>query len=93
MKNIYRGVQRKMIVLKNIGSELFDEAYFVIKESGENPMSEKDMVSEACRIVSEKLVVGKKRKKGGRIIRDFLTFSLGASISFLVTYICCLLFA
>lgn len=49
-----RGCQKKIIYLKNTGSEAFDEAYFVLKDSvsGSAPC-ECDMVSEAKRILDE----------------------------------------
>ena len=64
MNNIYkvrsggmlRGCQRRIIVLKNTKSDIFEEAYFILSEraaSGEAPVSESDMILEANRIISE----------------------------------------
>jgi hypothetical protein len=50
-----RGYQRKIIHLKNTGSYLFDEAYFVLSRDGEDlHIGEDDMVKEASRIIDEK---------------------------------------
>lgn len=49
-----KGCQRKIIVLKNTGSNIFEEAYFVIRESaGRAHISEADMIAEANRIIKE----------------------------------------
>lgn len=54
---IYKGTQKKMIMLKNTGSKYFEEAYFIIREEGtpaaSEPFSENDMIKEANRIISE----------------------------------------
>lgn len=54
---IYKGTQKKMIMLKNTGSEYFEEAYFIIKDEGtrtsKGTCCENDMIKEANRIISE----------------------------------------
>lgn len=80
------GYERKIILLKNTGSEIFDEAYFILKEKqgGEPSLSESEMIREANRIVSENLISGYFRHGGqkggdrGERIRVFLLgFVLG----------------
>ncbi len=48
-----KGCQRKIIMLKETGSDIFEEAYFVLRSDAdvERSLSELDMVSEAQRIV------------------------------------------
>ncbi len=48
-----RAYQKKVIFLKNTGSDSFEEAYFVISEKGCEGKSSLDMVSEAKRIIKE----------------------------------------
>ncbi len=50
-----RGCQRRMIVLKNTGSNIFDEAYFLLNEKAAESytLTETDMIREANRIISE----------------------------------------
>ena len=49
-----RGCQKKIIYLKNSGSTLFEEAYFVIKNDSQyEEISECDMIEEANRIINE----------------------------------------
>ena len=50
-----RGCQKKMIYLKNTGSDVFDEAYFIVKDevSASEILSDRDMIKEAERILSE----------------------------------------
>ena len=46
-----RGYQRKVIFLKDTGSHLFDEAYFVVSRKGEDAgIGKGDMILEANRI-------------------------------------------
>ena len=83
-----RGYQKKVIFLKDTGSHLFDEAYFVVSRRGEEAnVEQSDMVFEANRIIKESLgdkdsrIMGKdKRLKLGFII----PFFIGALIAFSV---------
>jgi len=49
-----------MILLKNTGSDYFEEAYFIISDAADQrsgtPHSENDMIREANRIISETFV-------------------------------------
>lgn len=80
-----RGYQRKVIFMKNTGSSLFDEAYFVVSPSGEAAAKEQgDMVLEANRIISENLENSSlgARRESERRKKDFLVpFFLGVLIS------------
>ena len=53
-----KGAQRKMIVMKTAESNMFEEAYFVMRRGVD--CSESDMVSEANRIIEN---YGCKRKE------------------------------
>ena len=84
-----KGCSRRMIVLKDTGSDFFDEAYFVLK-SGKQMCSisgEKDFVAEARRIISNsgscELPSTKKAVKGKKtaFVGGFL---VGAVLSFIV---------
>ena len=71
-----RGYQKKVIFLKDTGSHLFEEAYFVVSRKGEEAnVEQSDMVFEANRIIKESLEnkesrikSQKKRNKLGFII-------------------------
>ena len=86
-----RGYQKKVIFLKDTGSHLFDEAYFVMSREGEDAAIEQsDMVFEANRIIKESL--GDKESRIGRErLREKRTFLIpflvGALISAAVTLI------
>ena len=65
-----RGYQKKVIFLKNTGSHLFDEAYFVVSREGdESAVCQSNMVSEANRIIRE--AIGEDAPKIGRDGRSF----------------------
>lgn len=55
---VYKGCQRRMIMIKNPGSDYFEEAYFILKENDKKiPLaSESDMIKEANRIVADNML-------------------------------------
>ena len=82
-----RGYQKKVIYMKNTGSDIFEEAYFVVKsDTPPSVGSHERMVDEANRIINEnfdrrksKFLIGVRGKIGA-----FLLGSLLSSIVFLV---------
>ncbi|MBR6513269.1 MAG: hypothetical protein IKT46_00405 [Clostridia bacterium] len=50
---IYKGCEKRMIMIKNTGSELFEEAYFILSTKKSSDVTSDDMIKEANRIVSE----------------------------------------
>lgn len=84
-----RGYQRKVIHIKNTGSYLFDEAYFVLSRDGESlELGEDDMVTEANRIIDDKSYRRIKYGPLNRYKRQIISLAfgviLGAAISFLI---------
>ncbi len=79
-----RGCQKKIVFLKNTGSKIFDEAYFVISGKDDAPhVSEEMMVDEAKRIINESTI---NRERCGissriRLLSLALSFTLGAVLS------------
>ena len=84
-----RGYQKKVIFLKDTGSHLFDEAYFVVSREGEAAhIDQSDMVFEANRIIKESLEGKELRvrgKDGGFSFGPIFSFFLGALISLLIS--------
>ena len=81
-----RGTQKRVVYLKNTGSDMFDEAYFIIKENGRGILSvpgEDDLIREANRIINEH--VGRRKSDKGRIKREIGAFIIGVLISFILT--------
>ncbi len=77
-----KGCSRRMIVLKDTGSELFDEAYFMLK-SGKLPKSvkgEKDFIAEANKIVLDASGEKASLPKNSRKNSFFLGFLTGISL-------------
>ena len=83
-----RGYQKKVIFLKDTGSHLFDEAYFVVSRRGEEAhIEQSDMVFEANRIIRESLIDRESRIKGKENksrTNFFIPFFLGAFITLLL---------
>ena len=80
-----RGCQKKIVFLKNTGSKVFDEAYFVISDKGKESSSP-DLIREANRIIEEN-ILGKENNPGKysaikKILKNrAVVFTLGALVS------------
>ena len=75
-----RGCQKKIVYLKSTGSDVFDEAYFVVRDSALGGIGECDMVKEANRILEDSVSLDKK----GSRIKTFLGYMKRTIIPFLV---------
>lgn len=62
-----RGCQKKIIYLKNTGSDVFDEAYFIMSDKCPEVSGECDMIKEANRILGECSTIKEKRRIFTRI--------------------------
>lgn len=86
-----RGYQKKVIYLKDTGSHLFEEAYFVVSRKGEEAnIEQSDMVFEANRIIKESLENKESRinsQKKKAIIGFIIPFILGI-LATLITLFC-----
>ena len=83
-----RGYQRRVIFLKNTGSALFEEAYFLMRsEEMTEGKSEADMVSEAARIIEENFGKRKKQRNTYRLLTLFLSFISGAILTLIIALI------
>lgn len=86
-----KGAQKKMIVIKTSDSDIFEEAYFVVKGGVER--SRPDMVSEANRIIDgcgEKRRERKSRDMKALIIPliSFMTGTIfGGGIAILIAFV------
>ena len=74
-----RGCQKKIVFLKNTGSKLFDEAYFVIIDKAcQNKICDSDMITEANRIIDE--CIADSDRMARRSIFSRIGFSLKKGI-------------
>ena len=76
-----RGCQRKVIFVKNTGSEMFDEALFFVSRDMTKERSDEDMIKEANRIISEQMIDTEKEK--GFFVRSFRV-ALKYGLAFLI---------
>ena len=80
-----RGYQRRVIFLKNTGSALFEEAYFVMRsEEMTEGKTEADMVSEAGRIIEENFGKRKKSINISRLLTLIFSFMSGAILTLII---------
>lgn len=78
-----KGCQKKIIVMKNTGSPIFEEAYFILSENAQRAhTSERDMISEANRIIRES--GAGKADRFSRLPRALRAVILSASFSLLL---------
>lgn len=63
-----KGCERRMIKIENTESDLFESAYFIIKQNAQLPKKKRrdDMLREAARIVNDKMEPSGKGKKADR---------------------------
>ncbi len=80
-----KGYRKQMIVLRGTGSEIFDEAYFILNKNGENYAGRQcaegsAMLLEANRILEENRIDGVCRPKSYYNLRYALFFIGGLII-------------
>ena len=87
-----RGYQKRVIFVKNTGSRLFDEAYFVLSERESEKEKKADIIAEANRIIEENAGLCRrgfvKRLLPG-LLRFALPFLVGAGCA---TAVCLAIF-
>ena len=91
-----KGCTKRVIVVRDIESNFFDEAFFIVKSgSSKRVASESDYINEASRIVKSDLPVDskpfflpisdvntvRKRKNSRQKFRDTLMFIFGFGVS------------
>jgi len=83
-----KGCQKKVIYLKNTGSELFEEAYLVVSQKSEDMRIDEDnMIREANRIISDSIECEKRTRLGrifGKISALMLPFIFGVVITAII---------
>lgn len=67
-----RGCQRKIIMLKGTSSQIFDEAYFLLRKDFEGGEGDAEIVREAERLINLNSTI--KRRK--RITKRDIAFAL-----------------
>lgn len=69
---IYKGCEKRMIMIKNTGSELFEEAYFILNSKTTATTTSDDMIKEANRIVDENNIIPTAEKRPGNNITGYI---------------------
>lgn len=76
-----RGCERKIIMLKGTNSEIFDEAYFLIRRDYKESGRKSEIVSEAQRIVNMNTTHHRREMKNKKERGAFFT---GVGVGFLL---------
>ena len=83
-----RGCKKSIIYVKNTGSEYFKEAYFILNEGGGvGVIGERDLVSEAKRIIEERKSFEEKKGIKRVIRKNVLPFSMGLGLGLVAFFI------
>lgn len=87
-----KGCKKSIIYVKNIDSEHFKEAYFILNDSDAGLSGERDLITEATRIIEEKYFDGEKKTKGimVKIRKNLFPFCSGLVVG-LVAFVIALL--
>ncbi len=84
-----RGCERKIIMLKGTDSEIFDEAYFLLRRDFKGSEGQDEIVREAQRIVDINTTRTRKRSVH---IRDAVFFVIGIAAGTLAAIILKIIF-
>ena len=79
------GCQKKMYYVRNTGSRLFTEAYFVLRAGADYAVCENDLAAEADRIIRQRFPVGKRRWRKPRHFAAIM-FGVGVVLGAAVTW-------
>jgi len=87
------GCQKKIIHLRSTGSEMFDEAFFIVRENPAQKSgspAERDMVREAQRILLSARTAGEREaaERRRRLTAGLICFLSGAVLSMLIFLLC-----
>ena len=84
-----RGCQKKIIYLKNTGSDVFDEAYFIIRDKAPGSTDNVDMVKEANRILDECFINNERSGKIQKILKliglNAVSMTIGIALGIIIT--------
>ncbi len=85
---MFRGAQKRIIVLKSPSGRCFEEAFFIVKDDfpGENAPKVRDLVKEANRILQEsRLPKGRGEDRSQGRFSRLLWFAFGMISSAILT--------
>ncbi len=82
-----------MIKIENPESELFESAYFILRQNAPSPKKYKkdELLREAVRITDGKLAESKRKRKKLEAFLRIAFFAAGAAVSAVIAVLCILL--
>lgn len=82
-----RGCERKIIMLKGTDSEIFDEAYFLLRRDFKDNGDGEEIVREAQRIVASNTI---KKRRRLTSVKERIFFAVGTAVGAAVAVLICL---
>lgn len=88
VEKVVRGCQKRIVYLKSTGSEVFSDAYFVVRDNALSDICECDMVKEANKILDECVSLDEKLSLGQTVFeiakRKIIPFLLGTVVGMII---------
>ena len=88
VEKVVRGCQKRIVYLKSTGSEVFSDAYFVVRDNALSDICECDMVKEANKILDECVSLDEKMSLGQTVFeivkRKIIPFLLGTVVGMII---------
>lgn len=79
-----KGINKNMVVIKNVGSPLFEEAHFILKDGAPSALSRGSVLAEANRIVSKSFILSGKqsapKRRGKAWLFGISAFLIGVAV-------------
>ena len=79
-----KGCNKRVVYMKNTDSDMFEEAYFIVRAKHTPHSSERDMVAEAERIIRESATEKKRGRRRARTLFSYLMGILSATVFYTV---------
>lgn len=76
-----KGIEKRVVRIKGVGGDVFEEAYFILKDGRMDTSKKEDFISEASRIIEENSLIGKEEGASRKNVGRILLFSLAAGVA------------
>ena len=76
-----KGIEKRVVRIKGVGGDVFEEAYFILKDGRMDTSKKEDFISEASRIIEENSLIGKEEGVSRKNVGRILLFSLATGVA------------
>ena len=81
-----KGIEKRIVYLKDTGSPMFDEAYFIVNEKYRDSkrLREGDLIAEATRLIEDSIKKGSRESLRRRMASGLGTLLRRQGLSFII---------